>query len=461
MTKKELHEHHLNSVAVLGAAGKMGSGISMLLLQQMACEVAQRTDKSNSIKSKLILIDANEEGFVPLKHYLRDQLKKFAERNINDLRKWYVQRADLIDNEQMIEEYIEGGMDCVRFGMLLEECRGARLVFEAIVEDVAVKSDVFKKLNAILGPEAFYLTNTSSIPIGILQDKSGLKGRLIGFHFYNPPAVQRLVEIIIPKEIAPQLKTIAQNIAKQLNKITVYSNDIAGFIGNGHFVREIHFACEKVRELAQTMTLSEAIFLVNSVTQEFLLRPMGTFQLLDYVGIDVAKRIATIMTTYLPGHSFEDPLLDMMVKEKVFGGQYGSGMQKDGFFQYEKGVLTGIYDFKQKKYIPCVNSAFRQDCDRRLGALPQGHYSWKSLTKDDQRETKINEYFRHLWQEDGLGAEMAKAFLTESQRIAHELVKDGVAQSVDDVDTVLKNGFFHLYGVDAPFSIISAQGNRR
>lgn len=451
-------EQRFNNIAVIGAAGKMGCGISLLLLQQMACRVAQKNGKAE--KYKLMLIDANEEGVVPLKHYLKDQLKKFAERNINDLRKWYSDRADLVDNEEMIDAFIEGALDCVRFGSLLEECRGAKLVFEAIVEDVAIKGEMFAKLNDLLGKEAYYFSNTSSIPISILQDKGHLEGRLIGFHFYNPPAVQRLLEIIIPKNIEPDLKAIGLDIAKQMQKIVVFSNDIAGFIGNGHFIREIQFACEKVRELAQAMPLNNAIILVNRVTQEFLLRPMGTFQLLDYVGIDVAKRIAQIMTTYLPGNLFGDPLIDTMVEENALGGQFADGSQKDGFFHYEKGALVSIFDLKQKSYVSCLDAKFQKDCDNWLGPLPQEHISWKMLCKDEKRESKINHYFQQLLQTDTPGVGLAQAFLGKSRQIAQALVNDGIANSIGDVDTVLQNGFFHLYGVDVPFASISAKRGR-
>src|SRR6185295_16568588 len=107
-----------------------------------------------------------------------------------------------------------------------------------------------------IAPKAFVLSNTSSIPIHLLASESGLKDQLIGFHFYNPPAVQKLVELIpqerageVADEVADEVLAISQELAKKMNKIVVYSRDVAGFIGNGHFSREIALACRFVEEL--------------------------------------------------------------------------------------------------------------------------------------------------------------------------------------------------------------------
>lgn len=446
-------EEHLQSNAVLGAAGKMGCGIALLLLQQMACSLARQNHSARVSNIKLVLIDANESGFIPLMHYLENQLRKFAEKNINDLRHWYAARDDLVENREMIDCFIKSAMERVRLTTSLEEALGSNLIFEAILEDVEVKAAMFSKLNVLLGPNVYYLTNTSSIPICILQAKSGLNGRLIGLHFYNPPAVQRLVEIIVPEEIDPVLKKIALDIAKQLNKIVVFSSDVAGFIGNGHFIREIYYACQQVTKMAQQMPLSAAILLVNRLTQEVLIRPMGIFQLIDYVGIDIVGHIARIMSEYLQGESFLDPLIKDMAGAGKLGGQYGDGGQRDGFFRYEGSSLAAVYDARLNSYVPCSDTNMRGTIERLLGKSMDKNMSWKTLSKDANRMVKLKIYFQDLLQLKTPGAELAQGFMRESQKIAHGLVERGIAASVEDVDTVLKNGFFHLYGVDFPFSV--------
>lgn len=424
-------EKEWGHVVVLGAAGKMGSGIALLLLQEMA----------SMPKSRLTLLDTNSHGFEALSKYLREHLLKYAERNINRLRLYFNDRKELIDNGDMIEAFVVEALDRVRYVTSLGECVGAKMVFEAILEDIQVKTGVFTKINEIADPEACYFTNTSSIPIHILEKKSGLNGRLIGFHFYNPPAIQQLLEIIVPKGAKKGLREFAQEIAERLNKIIVFSKDIAGFIGNGHFIREIVEGCSRVEEIKKKSSFSEAVCIVNTVTQDYLIRPMGLFQLIDYVGIDVAHHIAKIMTEYLPAEVFNTTLVNRMVSEGVKGGQNGDGTQKDGFFSYEKGKPVKVYDIEKKHYIPYV-------IPQEMKTLPTGHESWKALSKDKEKEDKLKRYFSHLLKDNSPASKLAVKFLERSSAIGHGLVKDDVARSVDDVDTVLKNGFFHLYGID-------------
>lgn len=428
-------------VAVLGAAGKMGSGIALLLLQEMAF-----IDEAT-----LTLIDANSDGFPALRRYLRTHLIKFAERSINALRAKYTTQDDLKDNSEIIEDFVTRSLDRVYCATSPEECRGAELVFEAIAEDINIKSEVFCRVEKCAGPNTYYFTNTSSIPISVLAEKSHLSGRLIGFHFYNPPAVQKLLEIIEPKNCDPHLQKIALEIAKRLNKSVVFSNDVAGFIGNGHFIREILGACRQVRKLRSAISSNEALYAVNRITQEFLLRPMGIFQLIDYVGIDVCHHIASIMSTFLGPESFTDSFIDAMLKDGIKGGQHSDGTQKEGFLKYEKGRPVAIYDLQNKMYVPCIGEAWEANFDNKIGLAPEGCYSWKELSKDKESKDKIIQYFRHLWRERTLGAELAQAFLSESRAIAYGLLEAKVARSIADVNTVLQLGFFHLYGVDEPF----------
>lgn len=419
-------------VVVLGAAGKMGSGIALLLLLEMA----QKNE------GQLTLLDVNPQGFSQLKNYLREHLQKFAERNINRLRKMYHARKELVDNGEMIEAFVEEGLDKVRFVTSLEECRGAQLVFEAILEDVDVKSEVYTKLSRIAHPQAIYFSNTSSIPIHVLQAKSHVDGRLIGFHFYNPPAVQKLLEIIIPAGTDETIKKAADEIANRLEKTIVHSADIAGFIGNGHFIREVSEACQMVEKMKNEMPISKAICHLDTITREYLIRPMGIFQLADYVGLDVVQHIARIMSQYQSGQNFRIPLIDAMIAAGVKGGQKGDGSQKDGLFAYQKGVAVKVFDPEKLHYVSNPSEEIK---------LPSGHYPWKVLSKDKDKKDKLHRYFKNLLADHSSTAQQAIHFLENSREIAHGLVKNLVAYHIQDVDTVLQNGFFHLYGVDDPW----------
>ncbi len=440
-----LLDEALTHVAVLGSAGKMGSGIAFLLLQEMSRLELEKNDKTGTGTYSLNLIDVNATAFPQLRSYLRDQLFKYAEKNINSLRKSYAKNKDLTSNEEIIEAYVLGALDMVYFDTSLDAAKNAHLIFEAIVEDEEIKAKVFREIVKLGNTKGYFLSNTSSIPIHVLDEKAHLNGRIIGFHFYNPPAVQKLLEIIAPAKIQPELSKIASELAKRLKKTIIYSSDVAGFIGNGHLIREVAFACKKVEELSKDYSLFEAIYMVNRVTQEWLIRPMGIFQLMDYVGLDVCRHISQIMDKYLHDPSLKPNLIEEMVSKGILGGQNSNGTQKNGFFAYESHHLKSIYSIEKEKYISFADSDWIIKANRALGPFPKGHYSWKALQKEPHKEELLKIYFVNLQAQNTLGDQIAQAFLQNSCAIANELVQNHVAASLNDVSIVLKDGFYHLY----------------
>ena len=184
----------LQNVAIIGAGGKMGSGIAILLLSEMMRLKLSPEHKDK--KFRLNLFDVNDDLLDGLKGYLRAQLRKVAEKGCVGLRHSYADDPSLVENYEIIDRYIDDAMVLVRFGNFLEMAKDSHLVFEAIVENEKIKIDVFKKLTELCGPDTFFFTNTSSIPIKTLDAGAGLDGRIIGFHFYNPPVVQKLADIL-------------------------------------------------------------------------------------------------------------------------------------------------------------------------------------------------------------------------------------------------------------------------
>lgn len=435
-------DHALKDVSVIGAGGKMGSGIALLLLQEMA-----RLGACNGGQCVLNLIDTDSQKLQELKHYLQEQLFKYSEKNIILLRHCYADKASLISNEEIIREFVQYALDIIQYHNHPEIAKNSHLVFEAIVEDVDIKVKVLSSI----GPKPYFFSNTSSIPIHILNEKANLNHRIIGFHFYNPPAVQRLVELVAPNQVDPNLLEISRELARRLRKTVVHSHDVAGFIGNGHFIREALFACRKVNELASSYPLSEAIYMVNHVTQAYLVRPMGIFQLMDYVGLDVCHHICRIMSTYLDDPLLKDDLLDRMLAQGLKGGQNADGTQKAGFFQYDRHFPKNVYHLEDKKYHSLTEHDFVRRCDDTLGIVPEDMHSWKSLQNDPERNHILKKYFNELFEEHNLGVELAEMFLKHSRDVAKKLVQDKVASKIEDVNAVLELGFFHLYGADNAF----------
>jgi 3-hydroxyacyl-CoA dehydrogenase len=279
-----------------------------------------------------------------------------------------------------------------------------------------------------------------------LNKEANLGGRIIGFHFYNPPAVQKLAELIAADLTKPELKEMSLELAKRLRKTIVPSNDIAGFIGNGHFLRDGLYAIREAKKLAGEFTLPGAIYIINKVSQDLLVRPMGIFQLIDYVGVDVYQCISETVSGYIKGEDLKDDLLAKMAQKKVLGGQRADGSQKDGFLKYEKGRPAGVYDLDKGEYKMFDPSGWSGEIDKKLGDYPKGIVPWRNLLMDPKKDEKLTVYFKNLNASNTQGAKLAKAYLKNSKEIGEFLVKSGVAKSVQDVNNVLLNGFYHLYG---------------
>jgi 3-hydroxyacyl-CoA dehydrogenase len=436
-------DERLQNVTVIGAAGKMGSGIGVLIAQEMA-KLRLKPENKDKIY-RLNLLDVSEPALDGLRAYMKAQLLKAAEKSTVVLRELYKNRQDLVENSDIINAFVDDSTRVLNFGTDMEMAKKSSLIFEAISENEKTKIKVYKKLNKMCGEDALYLTNTSSIPIGYLDDKAGLNGRLIGYHFYNPPVVQKLVEVITARSTNDELKEIAQELGKRLRKKLVPANDITGFIGNGHFMRDGLYAISEVDRLRSKFRYTGAVYVMNRISQDFLVRPMGIFQLIDYVGIDVFQCILKVMRTHLGENTLRNRLVDKMVRYGVLGGQYADGSQKDGFLKYEKNRPVGIYDVRKKEYF-IMTEEWKKRIDKKIGPLPDGFAPWRALLMDTKKEEKLKAHFDKLKTMDTLGAKLAIDFLKKTKSIGQSLVESGVANSADDVNAVLMNGFFWLYG---------------
>ncbi|MDO9511734.1 MAG: 3-hydroxyacyl-CoA dehydrogenase family protein [Bacteroidales bacterium] len=432
----------LKNVAVIGAAGKMGSGILLLTALEMADLMLAPVNAGKTFV--LQAIDVSDAGLTGLVSYLRTQVVKAAEKKTVALRKTYAHRADLIENEDIINAYVNDVMSIVRCSTRIETAYDASLVFEAASENPDLKIKLFTEIdkNSKLSP--WFFTNTSSIPIGYLEEKGGLKGRVIGFHFYNPPAIQKLVELITTENTIPGLTEFALMYAKNLRKTIVRSNDVAGFIGNGHFMRDILHALAETEKLQKEFSFPESAYVMNRISQDFLVRPMGIYQLIDYVGVDVCKYIMQVMNPYMKDENLHHPLLDLMISLNVKGGQNSDGSQKDGFLKYERGRPTSIYDPGQKAYVSI--DSFKPKMDAWIGDIPNKEIQWKNIVRDADKDNKLSTFFGSMKNVHTHGSSLAVVYGNKSLQIAKRLVNNNVAHNDTDVNTVLMTGFFHAYG---------------
>lgn len=436
------YTERLQNVSVLGAAGKMGSGILLLT----ALEMADLSLKPENKGKKFVLnaIDLSYDSLMGLLDYVRVQTLKAAEKKTVQLRAMYADRADLIENSEIIDEYVLHVLRQIRPATDMRAAYESSLIFEAVNESKALKVKLFTEIDLNNSSKPWFLTNTSSVPIHEIDTEAKLGGRIMGFHFYNPPAVQKLVEIIAPTAALPEIKDFALQFAKNLRKVVVHSNDFAGFIGNGHFMRDALHAAATVEELQNTHSFVQSVVMVNKIAQDYLVRPMGIFQLIDYVGIDVMQFILNVMNPHYKDENLHSELIDTMLSLGIKGGQHSDGSQKDGFFRYAKGKITEVYDLNSNKYVSV--DEVQPSADAALGAFPSSAIAWKSAIKDTAKDQKLRAFFSDLSQLNDLGATLAIAYGRKSNAIGKKLVSDGVALSEADVNTVMMTGFFHSYG---------------
>lgn len=432
----------LENVTVLGAAGKMGSGILLLTAMEMLNQKLKPENKNRHFV--LYAMDVSNKSLSELMDYVKGQAQKLAERNIVSLRKAYTHHKNLVDNEDIIRQYVQDLTSLIRPGTRIEPAFDSRIIFEAVSEHPDLKVELMFTINRNSKLQPWFFSNTSAIPIFWLDEKATLDGHIMGVHFYNPPAVQKLLEVVKTESTKPELSYFIAEFLKNIDKMAVPAYDVAGFIGNGYFMRDILFAEKLLNDLQQEYSFSEAVYMVNKITQDFLIRPMGIFQLVDYVGIDVVQFIMSVMNSYNDKENIHSPLIDNFIALGIKGGQYPDGSQKDGFFSYSKGPMKGIYDTGKKRYLSLRESA--DATDAYLGALPSSWMPWKEIVRHPHKGSLLGVYFDELKQKSNPGALMAKDYLQRFREIGLGLVKNKVAFKFEDVNAVLTHGFHHAYG---------------
>ena len=161
---------------------------------------------------------------------------------------------------------------------------GVDLVVEAIAEDLAVKTELFRELDGILKPGAILATTTSSLPISELAKATGRQGDVIGMHFFNPAPVMKLVEIVTTDLTSPEVDETVRALTAKAGKVGVSCGDRAGFIVNALLFPYLNDAVRLAESGADLAA-------VDAEVKDVAGFPMGPFELLDVVGNDVSLAI--------------------------------------------------------------------------------------------------------------------------------------------------------------------------
>jgi 3-hydroxybutyryl-CoA dehydrogenase len=206
----------------------------------------------------------------------------------------------------------------------VDELVPADLMVEAVVEDAAVKEDVFRRADEALPPAAILASNTSSIPISSLAAATSRPDRVIGMHFFNPVPVLELVEVVRGHETSDETAEAVTELARELGKTPAVANDVPGFVSNRILMPYIN---EAVYALQDGVAEVEAI---DTIAKLGFAHPMGPLALADLIGLDTCVAIMKVLQ-----NGFEDdkyapaPLLEEYVEQGKLGRK-----SKQGFYIY-------------------------------------------------------------------------------------------------------------------------------
>ncbi len=212
------------------------------------------------------------------------------------------------------------------FTALEEGIKGAELVIEAATENVGLKLDIFKQLDALCKPGTILATNTSSISITRIAAATQHPERVIGMHFMNPVPIMKLVEVIRGYSTSEEVLKTIMELSRKIAKIPTEVNDYPGFIANRILMPMINEAIESLYHNVAGVTE------IDTVMKLGMAHPMGPLQLADFIGLDVCLSILNVMYEGFKNPKYAPcPLLVNMVTAGKLGIKSG-----EGFYDYRE-----------------------------------------------------------------------------------------------------------------------------
>jgi 3-hydroxybutyryl-CoA dehydrogenase len=223
----------------------------------------------------------------------------------------------------------------------LEALAGCDLVVEAVPEILELKRELLGSVASICGPETILATNTSSLRVSEIAAEVPGRERVVGMHFFNPPALMKLVEVVATADSAETALAATAAVAERMGRTPIRARDTPGFVAN-RLARP--FNLEALRMLGDGIAEPEAIDRVYRLGGGFR---MGPFELIDLIGLDVNLTIAR--SFFAQGGEPErwrpSPIQERMVEEGKLGRKSG-----EGFYEYdEEGGRSGVSNPRQAR----------------------------------------------------------------------------------------------------------------
>ena len=264
---------------------------------------------------------------------LRDIEQGFLDKAMEKI-KWSLDK--LVTKEKISKEEGDAIFGRIKPVVDLKEAvKDAELVIEVVPEIMDLKKKVYAELDQVASPEVIFASNTSTLPITEIAETTSRPEKFIGIHFFNPPQLMKLVEVIPGEKTAQEITDLTKEFVKSVNKqAVVCRKDVPGFIINRLFIPMVHEACY-VKDRTGA-TLEE----IDSAVKFKLGFPMGIFELADFTGMDVIHKATVEMHLRDKKVINPHPLVEKMFNEKKLGQKSGEGFYKYSDDKYERVALS-------------------------------------------------------------------------------------------------------------------------
>ena len=264
---------------------------------------------------------------------LRDIKQEFLDKAMEKI-KWSLDK--LVSKEKISKE--EGDSIFSRITPIVdlnEAVKNAELVIEVVPEIMDLKKSVYAELDKAANPEVVFASNTSTLPITEIANTTSRPEKFIGIHFFNPPQLMKLVEVIPGEKTSQEITDLTLEYVKSVNKqAVVCRKDVPGFIINRLFIPMVHEAC--YAQDRTNSTLEE----IDSAVKFKLGFPMGIFELADFTGMDVIHKATVEMHLRDKKVINPHPTIEKMFDEKKLGQKSGEGYYKYSDDKYERVTLS-------------------------------------------------------------------------------------------------------------------------
>lgn len=313
----------VNKVAILGG-GLMGSGIATALILS---------------NYPVILKEVND---------------KFLQAGIGRVRANLQSR---VKKGKMTQEKFEKTISLLKGALDYESFKDVDIVIEAVIENISLKQQIFSDLEKYCPPHCILASNTSTIDLNLIGERTKSQDRIAGAHFFSPAHIMPLLEIVRTKQTSPQVIVDLLDVGKKIKKTPVVVGNCTGFAVNRMFFPYTQAALLLVER-------GTDLYQIDRTITKFGM-PMGPFRLADLVGFGVAIATGTQFVQNFPERTYISMLIPLMQEDKRAGES-----TRKGFYVYDDRRKANP-DPELKKYIEKSRSISGVTIDPKLVKLPE------------------------------------------------------------------------------------------